>query len=56
MTGNTMDLEQIVESAKLLMVVDNEEQTAAIVLGNSEIWNLKFPDTGSNKLHIRIIP
>ena len=39
--GNTTNLEQIVERAKVLMVVDSSEKIAAIQSENSEVSSLK---------------
>ena len=39
--GNTTNLEQIVECAKVLMVVDSSEKVAAVQSENSEVFSLK---------------
>ena len=39
--GNTTNLEQIVELAKVLMVVDSSEKIAAVQSENSEVSSLK---------------
>ena len=39
--GNTTNLEQIVERAKVLMVVDSSEKVAAVQSENSEVSSLK---------------